>query len=970
MSSSPPPTNRSFDSLPFLNPVNPPSKSKLSRSTSDVGQVVESPRNRWAKTTARLISAVKKSPSPKRRQHPPQSPESHTVTSIASTAAIPLPCPPTQPSNISASYVYKRNKRFGYTKRFLAVDEDTGVFYYFSEGVEPTEVGGELTLDDLESSPHLKSKLLASEWTLSDAPDDPTGFFVFRGAGAANLQSKSGRQNSLFFKVLDPVEATEYISNMLMSKGDWIRISEKLSARGTDQFLHSHISIKGLANIEQVKRTRKITSPTTTKVTGSKTIKSTTQIEEQEHKVKPRRHYPNVWMTNDEMMKEVVKPTVQIQDTTVRNPGLKSIGKVEVEILQCFGLPKMDRFGKTDAYAIFVLGSSYFRSDTIDDNYSPIFLPKCRRAARFNITVPYEKLYVSVYDDDGSFASDDFIGRVEIDLSRLQPFLTYDVSLKLRDSDSIYSRNKPLGVVRLRIKITEWASDSTIIKSWMRNFFERKDGGQIVVTDKPMARQIANTCWGSEVPGEYSARLFKATIREFDLYEINSIHLAKKTIHELAFYESPILGPVKSLYVLAAWMWVAEDGVRALVVSALVFMIISLCENFSSRPAAQTPLGFKTAKLSKGVESLSAHSNRASLVISRSYSNSSLNSNSAAIGNITALGDFPFHNTTLYPEQGFDESLSRALKDKKMLSLLEQKASPFHREGTGTVGGDKLEDDDDEQEDAEDMTENHSFLLDRHLTSKKPVSENTRSTFNKFEKHIEQDEGKAGRSSSIINKFVKYRNRANNATGGMCVDKIFSYEGGGTCGGGEVATEATLKSQSSVNPVAAMKRKYMTPVQVGFKTAISLARALHAIATWKSTTITSIILSALIILTLIAYVFPFNLLFKAVGIAFVGPQNYVFSHLTHQRLLREQSQAASEAQLKRTNSEASTSTTKSNSNKIKKIFSKSSDGGWDTDDKKDKGLKKLIVHLPRRNFFDCSRFNDDTNLFEASKFYG
>ena len=42
-----------------------------------------------------------------------------------------------------------------------------------------------------------------------------------------------------------------------------------------------------------------------------------------------------------------------------------------------------------------------------------------------------------------------------------------------------------------------------------------------------------------------------------------------------------------------------------------------------------------------------------------------------------------------------------------MLSLLEQKASPFHREGTGTVGGDKLEDDDEEQEDAEDMTENH-----------------------------------------------------------------------------------------------------------------------------------------------------------------------------------------------------------------------------------------------------------------------
>ena len=196
----------------------------------------------------------------------------------------------------------------------------------------------------------------------------------------------------------------------------------------------------------------------------------------------------------------------------------------------------MDRFGKTDAYGIFVLGDTYFRSDTIDDNYSPIFLPRCRRGARFNITVPYERLYVSIYDDDGSFASDDYIGRVEIDLSRLTPHLTYDVSLALRDSDSIYSR-KSKGVVRLRIKITDWKSDAVIAKSWIRNFFRRQDGGQIVVTDKPMARQIANTCWGSEVPGEYSARLFKATIREFDLYEINFIHLVKKTLWEVAFYE-------------------------------------------------------------------------------------------------------------------------------------------------------------------------------------------------------------------------------------------------------------------------------------------------------------------------------------------------------------------------------------------------------------------------------------------------
>ena len=49
---------------------------------------------------------------------------------------------------------------------------------------------------------------------------------------------------------------------------------------------------------------------------------------------------------------------------------------------QCFGLPKLDRFGKTDAYAVMCVGSSHFRTETIDDNYSPIFLPKVKRGAR------------------------------------------------------------------------------------------------------------------------------------------------------------------------------------------------------------------------------------------------------------------------------------------------------------------------------------------------------------------------------------------------------------------------------------------------------------------------------------------------------------------------------------------------------------------------------------------------------------
>ena len=64
--------------------------------------------------------------------------------------------------------------------------------------------------------------------------------------------------------------------------------------------------------------------------------------------------------------------------------------------------------------------------------------------------------------------------------------------------------------------------------------------------------------------------------------------------------------------------------------------------------------------------------------------------------------------------------------------------------------------------------------------------------------------------------------------------------------------------------------------------------------------------AGLVILTVIAFVFPFGLLFKAVGVAFVGPQNYLVSWYNHTQLLREQAKASDATdQLKRAASEVS-----------------------------------------------------------------
>ena len=343
----------------------------------------------WAKRSAKLASIVQRSPRP-RLNSPPPSPPSPDLPAAG---------------NLICGFAYKRNLHFGYKKRFIAIDTGSGCFYYFSTHPSGPEASSQTPLSSLnraqlESSPYLKVHCAAGEWTLSDCPDDDGGFFIFKGAATGNLQTKLGRLNSMFFKVIidekrqlvqtthNPISSESSHADMeadLTSKEVWLKTAADLSARGSDTFLHSHISIKGLTQTEKTKRYRK----TNLRSPDGKLIAT----QELEHKLKPRVHYPSTWMTDDEMMTEVIKPTEKLHDTTRRTPQStleSSLGKVEVELLQCFGLPKLDRFGKTDAYAVMCVGSSHFRTETIDDNYSPIFLPKPdKRASQFEQIVKH-----------------------------------------------------------------------------------------------------------------------------------------------------------------------------------------------------------------------------------------------------------------------------------------------------------------------------------------------------------------------------------------------------------------------------------------------------------------------------------------------------------------------------------------------------------------------------------------------------
>ena len=681
-------------------------KAPLRKSTSERGVAGASPTHKksdsWAKRSAKLASIVQRSPRP-RPNSPPPSPPSPDLSAAG---------------NLICGFAYKRNLHFGYKKRFIAIDTGSGCFYYFSTHPSGPEASSQTPLSSLnraqlESSPYLKVHCAAGEWTLSDCPDDDGGFFIFKGAATGNLQTKLGRLNSMFFKVIidekrqlvqtthNPISSESSHADMeadFTSKEVWLKTAADLSARGSDTFLHSHISIKGLTQTEKTKRYRK----TNLRSPDGKLIAT----QELEHKLKPRVHYPSTWMTDDEMMTEVIKPTEKLHDTTRRTPQStleSSLGKVEVELLQCFGLPKLDRFGKTDAYAVMCVGSSHFRTETIDDNYSPIFLPKVKRGAIFNIGVPYEKLYVSIFDDDGDFLQDDFCGRVEIDLARIKPFISYDVSLKMRYSDSIYDR-KPRGIIRLRLKITSWTADTmSLLKSWSRNFLSRKEGSHIVCSDKAMARQIAFTCWGTDIPGEYTPRLFRGTIREMDIYEINFLWLAKKTVYEIAMYECPgPFGIFKSIYVFLAWQWVGNEGIHAYFTSVLGFWVLILMENFFYRE----PIGF--AKPGKATKS--------SALIAPSLSSFSFDSDAGEVP--TGNNEFPFCDDQIYPTMNFNACLARKLKTGTgLITMLEETFVDPAQEDAGETDYDDL-DGLDLDDGTSEPPPDPSGLFTRHLTSK------------------------------------------------------------------------------------------------------------------------------------------------------------------------------------------------------------------------------------------------------------
>jgi hypothetical protein len=229
------------------------------------------------------------------------------------------------------------------------------------------------------------------------------------------------------------------------------------------------------------------------------------------------------------------------------------IGALRVEILGCISLARQ----KPDVLVYAVCGDAAFATDVLTGYRSPMWPSPSRRGAVFPLMHGYAKLFVGVFDVKARKNKDNdvFCGRVVLDIATLRPDTEYDVTFPLRASSFMYDR-KARGVVRLRFGVHWFNERSPVWSYWKRPkslaLSSPCHGGlpTIPCADPKTFRNVAVTVYGQDYPGKYTKSAFRATMREFNLYQQNIRQMVKILILNAVTYEYPLL----SLYLFFAGM--------------------------------------------------------------------------------------------------------------------------------------------------------------------------------------------------------------------------------------------------------------------------------------------------------------------------------------------------------------------------------------------------------------------------------
>lgn len=294
--------------------------------------------------------------------------------------------------------------------------------------------------------------------------------------------------------------------------------------------------------------------------------------------VKPDYAYPNTRMNRDELRAEMNKPSSYFHDLC-RNDN--EIGLLKLEILQCIGLPRLDAVGENDTFCLAVCGSNAFKTDTSPPNANPMWLSKMRRACIFPLYHAYSRLYVGVLDDDGEGERDDFAGRIVLDIARMRPNCTYDVTLPLRQSGHVYMR-RPRGAIRIRFHVS-WYSERAAMLSYLPKGppkFEPHESVTVNCCDKKSFQNVALVVHGTHPQGRFSMKLVKALVREINFTRIHILrYLRKQEFRNLRGWRNPLI----SGFLFVSWMHsVYANTVRYVPGNLITFLLLYLWKNYAN----------------------------------------------------------------------------------------------------------------------------------------------------------------------------------------------------------------------------------------------------------------------------------------------------------------------------------------------------------------------------------------------------
>lgn len=661
---------------------------------------------------------------------------------------------------------------------------------------------------------------------------------------------------------------------------------------------------------------------------GSKHGKYGEQTGEKEYLVYPLYAYPNRWMTESELYEEMMKPSDHFFDLRVDNPAQKEIGVLKVELLQCCGLPALDFASETDAVAYLVCGSYAFASDVIWNRLNPRWLPRSRRACIFPLFHAYARLFAGVFDDDGKGEKDDFAGRAIVDLARLRPRSTYDVTFPLRVSSHVYSK-KSRGAIRLRFSV-EWHSERDALLSYIPKKMQPPtvqrpdDDVTVLCADEKAFRNIATTVHSIHMPGRFSFAQWRATMREGNFARKVAQNAMMKLIKDIIWWQNPAL----SFLVFTAWMHCIYKNAFSLVpfyfMCFLLLMMIRSYVLFGSDGPIQegfVPPSFEEmfhalikSKDSKVIKPLSFKPKRTYKSLRMRVTAEPVTHKQRFKLFFRLLG-FPNSIEGAKPEDynmefPYAQGLRDPLTDEVAYPKFTVRESLVEKSSLiGSRGKKKSQDDDDDGGGGmlgEFMTPQNSkkvprkVSLDLFSSSKKRPSleETVGKTTKELQKQYEdlppslripeQNASAKGpaKKKKLGDELAELSTNMHKMTCHVFNDRThvvkhpeatyFGYARKGVYGNVDNDLERLLNigQYSSANPVVARVGLYVEPIISAALSGLCATRAVYNVITWRDPILSFWVTLLIAILVVVLAIFPWRLFLFAVGFLVLGPQNW------------------------------------------------------------------------------------------------